>query len=141
MTLRHRNIKSLWIIKGEKVMLNFKEANLTFEDIKQQLVTNYKKEIKNIHIFRVVDQQEEDLKFKCIITKYNRPFLFDESEERKKYTREELSFNQSTIVLYEYEQGNNEIPVFVSFYHKNELLLPLPICIVMNRYMNILHYL
>lgn len=131
------NIFSTKSMKFEKVMLNFKEANLTFEDIKQQLVTNYKKEIKNIHIFRVVDQQEEDLRYKCIITKYNRPFLFDESEERKKYTREELSFNQSTIVLYEYEQGNNEIPVFVSFYHKNELLLPLPICIVMNRYMRI----
>ena len=131
------NIFSTKSMKFEKVILNFKEANLTFEDIKQQLVTNYQKEIKNIHIFRVVDQQEEDSMFKCIINKYNRPFLFDESEERKKYTREELSFNQSTIVLYEYEQGNNEIPVFVSFYHKNELLLPLPICIVMNRYMRI----
>lgn len=122
----------------ENFVLTFTEAKLTFEDIKQQLNTKYqKKEVKNIHIFRVVYEPEENSMLAFTITKYNRPIVFDESTEKYKYSRDELSLNQSTIALYEYEQGEKEIPVFISFYNKNELILPLPICIIMNRNMRV----
>lgn len=121
----------------EKLLLTFTEKQITFDNIKQLLQTNYKKDIKNLHLFRVINEIEEDNTCIFSLSTYNKPILFDESRDNNKYNRNEFCLDQSTLILYEYDQQENTIPVFISFYNKNELLFPLPICIIMDRFMRV----